>query len=335
MSATSLQGAAAQRRTIMVVEDDRDIRESLRRLLEEEGFAAPSFPDGHAALEALSGPGGDRPELVVLDLMMPVMDGWEFRARQRADPGLADIPVLAISASASSKVLAVQADAYLRKPFRADDFLHEVTRVLLASEHRRMRLGLAQARRLGGLDLGAGGEGQAAHLAAGERGRPGARGRLMAGQAVEQREPLRLADLVTMALRMTQGQTVGRARVVCELGDDSTVSGDGTQLVQVFVILLLRAAAALSAERVATNLVRISLGRQGGHAVVEVADNGAPLPPILRARLFEPALGGDREGEPQLGLGLYRDIVLAHGGTIAVDGDAAGGTVFRVSLPAL
>jgi CheY-like chemotaxis protein len=335
MSAASLHGAAEQRQSIMVVEDDRDIRESLRRLLEEEGFAAPGFPDGQCALDALRGATADRPELVVLDLMMPVMDGWEFRAQQRADPGLADIPVLAISASTSSKALAVQADAYLRKPFRADDFLREVTRVLLASEHRRMRQGLAQAQRLGGLDLGAGGAFLAELVAGAERGRPGARGRLMAARAIEQREPLRLADLVIMALRMTEGQTVGRARLVCELGDDAIVSGDGTQLVQVFVILLLRAAAALSADRAATNLVRIILRRQGGHAVVEVADNGAALPSLVRGRLFEPPPGDELESEPQLGLGLYREIVVAHGGTIEVESDAAGGNVFRVLLPVL
>jgi CheY-like chemotaxis protein len=117
----------------MVVEDDRDIRESLRRLLEEEGFEVSTCPDGQRALETLQAPGGARPDLVVLDLMMPVMDGWQFRARQRADPGLAGIPVLAISANTNLKAEGVDATAFLGKPFRAVDFLRAVTRVLRAS----------------------------------------------------------------------------------------------------------------------------------------------------------------------------------------------------------
>jgi CheY-like chemotaxis protein len=133
VTAASPRATTLPRRRIMVVDDDRDIRESLRRLLEEEGFDVQTCPDGLRALEALRAAGGDRPDLVILDLMMPVMDGWQFRVRQRADPGLADIPVLAISAGVRAKAAGVAANAYLEKPFRAEAFLREVTRVLRAA----------------------------------------------------------------------------------------------------------------------------------------------------------------------------------------------------------
>jgi CheY-like chemotaxis protein len=83
-------------RTILVVEDDADVRESLAELLLTEGFPVAVARDGEEALSRLH----ENPEtaLVLLDLMMPVMDGWAFRTRQNADPNLASIPVVVITA---------------------------------------------------------------------------------------------------------------------------------------------------------------------------------------------------------------------------------------------
>jgi CheY-like chemotaxis protein len=82
-------------KTILLVEDDYQIRESLADLLEERGFSVVTCPNGHAALERLRW--GLRPRVILLDLRMPVMTGWEFRSEQKKDPALAHIPVVAMT----------------------------------------------------------------------------------------------------------------------------------------------------------------------------------------------------------------------------------------------
>jgi len=99
---------------ILLVEDDRSIRVALQAILEDEGYAVTAADNGRQALERLRSSAA--PDLIVLDLRMPVMDGWEFRAAQKDDPKLARIPVLAISADGSAKAAAIDAQAYLRKP---------------------------------------------------------------------------------------------------------------------------------------------------------------------------------------------------------------------------
>src|SRR4051794_16021993 len=93
---------------ILIVEDDNDIRESVAGLLEDEAFATCVARDGADALAILrSDPSFD---LILLDLMLPNVDGWEFRVAQRAEPLLSEIPVIAMSASTSAQAKAVDAD---------------------------------------------------------------------------------------------------------------------------------------------------------------------------------------------------------------------------------
>jgi CheY-like chemotaxis protein len=83
---------------ILIVEDDPDIRESLQIVLETEGYharTAANGKEGMAALELI-----DQPCLVLLDLMMPVMNGWEFLAVQRQNDRLSKVPVVVVSAIA-------------------------------------------------------------------------------------------------------------------------------------------------------------------------------------------------------------------------------------------
>jgi CheY-like chemotaxis protein len=81
---------------VLVIDDDRDQRESIIETLIAAGLEATGASNGRRALEILKGP-GSKPQLIVLDLLMPVMDGWEFRRQQLADPELASIPVLVTS----------------------------------------------------------------------------------------------------------------------------------------------------------------------------------------------------------------------------------------------
>jgi signal transduction histidine kinase len=133
---------------ILVVEDDHDIGVALGELLGEQGYDVTTCEDGRRALELLQQQAEPAPDLIVLDLMMPVMDGWEFRRRQRSNPEVAKIPVLAISADTSAKAAAIHAEAYLRKPFDSDDLLHEVKRILLEHENQHMREQLERVQRL-------------------------------------------------------------------------------------------------------------------------------------------------------------------------------------------
>jgi len=81
---------------ILVIEDDLDLREMMAQFLACEGFDVETARDGREALEILHRI--PPPHAIVLDLMMPTMDGWQFRSRQREDPNLAAIPVIVVTA---------------------------------------------------------------------------------------------------------------------------------------------------------------------------------------------------------------------------------------------
>ncbi len=101
---------------VLIVEDDPDTRDAMRELLEAQGYGAQGATDGADALAQLRA--GLRPCLILLDLMMPVMDGFEFRDAQRADPALADIPVIAYSGhyDVAKNAVRLGTAAYFQKP---------------------------------------------------------------------------------------------------------------------------------------------------------------------------------------------------------------------------
>jgi CheY-like chemotaxis protein len=105
------------RRTVLVIEDDGDIRDTLGELLEERNYRALLAANGAAGLEELRAV-EPKPCLILLDVMMPIMDGRIFRAEQQTDPSLRAIPVVVLSAHADARAAAVEmkADGYLRKP---------------------------------------------------------------------------------------------------------------------------------------------------------------------------------------------------------------------------
>lgn len=103
-------------RTILVVEDDAAIRDALTQILEDEGYRVDGAANGREALAYLQSQ--PAPCLILLDLMMPVMNGWQFRSEQRADPALAAIPVVVLSADGGvqQKAEAIDAIGYFKKP---------------------------------------------------------------------------------------------------------------------------------------------------------------------------------------------------------------------------
>ncbi len=106
---------------VLIVEDDGDLRDMMAQLLMLEGFHTTSVANGREALEYLHQ--GARPDVILLDLMMPVMDGWEFRRRQQADPAVADVPVIILSALDPARASGVEANAFLKKPLDFDRLL--------------------------------------------------------------------------------------------------------------------------------------------------------------------------------------------------------------------
>jgi CheY-like chemotaxis protein len=111
--------------SILIVEDEHDIREVLTEILEDEGYTVDSVQNG---LEALAFLRKHHPQLILLDLGMPVMTGWEFRDQQQRDPALADIPVIVMSATPhlSQTAAALQAADCLDKPIELNALLEMV-----------------------------------------------------------------------------------------------------------------------------------------------------------------------------------------------------------------
>jgi signal transduction histidine kinase len=117
---------------ILVVDNDEELRDSLGQVLDERGYEVLFADNGYVALKLLKAE--VPPDLIILDLEMPVMDGWQFRVIQKDDPQLGLIPVLAMSADASPKAAAVSAQAYLHKPFDSKELTAVVERVLAATK---------------------------------------------------------------------------------------------------------------------------------------------------------------------------------------------------------
>jgi CheY-like chemotaxis protein len=109
------------RHRVLIVEDDGDIRANLLEILADEGYLVAAVGDGAQALELLAA--GPLPCAMLLDLQMPVVDGWNVLARMRADPRLRDVAVIVLSASD-----APEGEVFLRKPTRVQALLDAVER---------------------------------------------------------------------------------------------------------------------------------------------------------------------------------------------------------------
>ena len=119
--------AEGANRLVMIVEDDRDVRDSVREALEDHGYQTIGASQGREALELLRSSAA-KPCIILLDMMMPVMDGWAFRKAQTADPALSSIPVIVLTAhsSASDTARDMGAVGFLRKPVTLQELLTAV-----------------------------------------------------------------------------------------------------------------------------------------------------------------------------------------------------------------
>ena len=119
---------------MLVVDDDEDIRSSVTDLLQGAGFAVETAKDGEDALEQLMTT-TNRPNLILLDLKMPRMNGWNFRLQLERSPLLSGIPVVLLSGSRSleAQALALNVNGHLRKPVESEQLFGVVRRYCVLS----------------------------------------------------------------------------------------------------------------------------------------------------------------------------------------------------------
>ncbi len=112
---------------ILVVEDDPEVRSAIRMVLEAESYEVAESGDGADALAKLRA--SPQPSLILLDLMMPGMNGWQFMDEVRVHPDLRQVPIVVVSAYGSADgVRSVGATDYLKKPFAPETLLDVVSR---------------------------------------------------------------------------------------------------------------------------------------------------------------------------------------------------------------
>jgi CheY-like chemotaxis protein len=112
---------------VLVVDDDPGLRGLLTTVLEDEGYDVRAAANGRAALDLLE---AWLPRVIVLDLMMPELDGWAFRVAQLTTPGAAQVPVIVLSAAREVQTEVLKPAAFVPKPFNLEQLLDTVTDVV-------------------------------------------------------------------------------------------------------------------------------------------------------------------------------------------------------------
>ncbi len=120
------------KRRLLYIEDEQEMIDLVRLILNRRGFEITGANGGREGLDAIR---QLKPDLVLLDLMMPDMDGWDVYQQMKADPALANIPVIVVTAKAQSidKVLGLhiaKVDDYISKPFSPQELVDSVEKVL-------------------------------------------------------------------------------------------------------------------------------------------------------------------------------------------------------------
>jgi signal transduction histidine kinase len=361
LQTVSLQGTRA-----LLVEDDAAIRDILEQMLSEEGLQLASFRNGQDALSHLrvSSP----PDVILLDLMMPVMDGWQFRVEQKKDPLLAGIPVVAMSADGSAKAQAIDADAYVKKPIDFSDLLARIVSVIQGARHRR----LAVANRLAALGTLAAGiahevNNPLTYVMAnlqylietlpslmGPHGKEPCEilvdtlnGTRRIAKIMNQTQlvaPTRVEDATAIidvrtaleaSMFLLQSQIRHQAMLTTDLEGRPKVRGDRGMLEQVFTNLLLNAMQSIPEGNARQQQIRVAVRSvPQGRVLIEITDTGAGIPTELQERIFQPFFTTKPVGQGTgLGLSVCQGIVAAMGGEISFDSEVGRGSTFRVVLP--
>ena len=122
--------------TLLVVDDEPEINKLVARIFEKKGYRVLTAVDGQAALERVA---AEKPDLVMLDLNLPKVDGWEVCRRLKGDPATAKIPIIMLTAAHANVDdaqigIGLGADEYVAKPFVKAVLLHNVERLLARAQ---------------------------------------------------------------------------------------------------------------------------------------------------------------------------------------------------------
>ena len=361
---------AAEPPKIMVVDDTVANLKLLEEMLGKQGYLVRSFPRGRLALAAAA---RELPDLILLDIQMPEMDGFEVCERFKADPLLAPIPIIFISAQHETmdKVRAFTLGGvdYVTKPFQ---FAEVDARVRTHLELRRQKVALQQSyERLKQLELV---RENLAHMVVHDMRSP--LFAIMMALELVQMNVSNPPPKATKYLDMAVGNANKLVEMVNQLLDISRLEsgrmpmtktrGDLAATAQTVVDSLhtlaadrritLCASEPLVASydkdlvgRILTNLVgnalkftpveeqvKITLDRKGSSARLSVTDLGPGIPPEFREKIFEKFTqleGEKRKYGTGLGLTFCKLAVEAHGGEIGVDGHADHSNTFWFTLP--
>jgi CheY-like chemotaxis protein len=346
---------------VLVVEDNDELRSEIADLLTQDGYRVLLAADGLMALDLLRRePAVD---VVLLDLWMPVMDGWSFRATQRQEPGIKEVPVVVLTADDSAPARSIDADAFLRKPFEADGLSSTVRRIVSERRLGRER-GTEEVRKA--LDLIAGAIGHEVanplmsiiawleqHRQHAGRGAAFDEGiddvlaqcwriaeslrtlRALPFPSLDRSRVVHLGPLVRAVLASPRP---AHLRVDSTVDENAAVRGDPLVLLYVCTTLLHHAFESFPRESAnndnAEPHVKVVLRRSGPDVVLEVVDRGPTIPSEEFSQVFSPDYRGRTRGwSAGIRLQYVRQAVEALGGSLEIENRSPTGVLCRVFLP--
>ena len=122
----------ANKKRVMIVDDDPDIRLSVKQILENSGYKVYSFENGRECMRALN-ESKKRPSLIILDIMMPEMSGWEIHRQLDSNPNLCEIPIVFLTGRTNETAKEMYnryGTEYIKKPFNIKDFKDCINRII-------------------------------------------------------------------------------------------------------------------------------------------------------------------------------------------------------------
>ncbi|OYQ64556.1 hybrid sensor histidine kinase/response regulator [Pseudanabaena sp. SR411] len=352
---------------LLIVDDVPDNLFLVRTILEDEGYEIITSSNGHDALKIIE---SEPPDLVLLDVMMPLMDGYEVTRRIRAMKDLPFIPILLITAydrANAVKGLDLGADEFIRKPIEADELLARV-RSLLRLKHsiaERDRIDrqrqdfvsrlthdlrtplVAADRMLGLLQDGVLGEispeirealtimGRSNHNLLEMVNKLLDVYRYESGSKTINLQPLDLKELLNQVVQELKPIAISKnLELTADLDDIVAVKGDRLELLRVFNNLIGNAL-----KFTESGNVHVSLKLEESEVVIAIADTGAGISSDEQPFLFQRFRQGNHQKQGS-GLGLYLShyIINAHNGKILVKSpnlDSQQGSTFFVHLPTI